>query len=316
MTGPTTGAAHPDPVLGLREGDASFARTFARLFSAEPEFLGEAVPVRTEDGDTEIAIARYDHNGIASVTTLGLERVRLPGDARIELLCEVVEPHAAAAEVAVRIALERVLGRLRGEAGPIMPGEVWLNAMPFLSGTRIQGLVAVDASWSGRDQTVRDDDGNEVGMVNEVVMLTKEEAKRVAHDGLVPLLEASNARPAARLDVLRDDLVDPPEPLPRVACWITRAAVEHGVRWLQRDAEGGFLAIHLTETAEELADPATYESAPLASVVAGVPDLRGFAVRAEPGTYAMLEGDAWVFGDLAPSEPDRGDRPAEPKEPS
>lgn len=300
---------------GPRDGDTSFARHFARLFSSEPALLGDTVAA--DDAGVEIAIVRYVHNGIASVATLGLERVRLPGDARVELLCEVVEPHAAAAEVAVRIALERVLGRLRGEVGPIMPGEVWLNQVPFLTGTRIQGLVAVDASWSGRDQTVRDEDGREIGMVNEVVMLTKNEAKRVAIDGLVPLLEASNAHPAARFDVLRDDLVDPPEPLPAVHCWISRAAVEHGVRWLQCDADGGFLAINLSETADELADADLYELAPLNAVVAGVPDLRGFAARAGPGRYAMLEGDAWVFGDLAADgdgDGEHGDRAAEPRE--
>ena len=276
---------------GLRAGDVSFARHFARLFATEPEFVGEPI-------EGTIAVARYVHNGIASLVTLGLERVPLPDDARIELLCEVVEDQASAAEVAVRIAAQRVLGLLGDPAGPMEPGDVWINSVPFLADTRIQGLVAVDAQWSGRDQTVYDEQGRAVGWINEIVMLTTTEAKRLALDGVVPLLEAASSNPTVRFDVLRDDMVEAPAPLPDRPCAITRAAVEHGVRWLQCDADGRYLAIHLGESPEYLADPANFESAPLSHVVAGVPDLRGFAMRAEPGEYAMLDGETWTFGEL------------------
>lgn len=275
-----------------RPGDASFARHLGRLFECDPEFLGEPI-------DGRIGVVRYRHNGIASVASLGLERVDLPGAARIELLCEVVEPQKAAAEIAVRIAVQRVLGLLGDEPGPMRPGDVWINSVPFLAGTRIQGLVAVDAQWSGRDQTVRGDDGEPVGWINEIVMLTKNEAKRVATDGIVPLLEAATASPTLRFDVLRDDMVEPPTTMPRVPCVVSHAALELGVRWLQRDDEGTFLAIALTESPEDLADAASFSTRTLAEVVVGSPDLRGFAVRARPGEYAMHDGAAWSFGALA-----------------
>lgn len=273
-------------------GDVSFARHFSRLFACEPHFLGEPI-------DGQIGVARYVHNGIASVATLGLERVAMPGGARVELLCEVVEGQKAAAEVAVRIAVQRVLGAPgAGEARPMAPGDVWINDVPFLAGTRIQGLVAVDAQWSRRDQTVRDGDGAPIGWFNEVVMLTKNEAKRVAMDGIVPLLDAAAASPTARFDVLRDDMVEPPTPVPRVPCIVTRAVLEEGVRWLQCDADGQFLAIALSESPEYLAASDNYERVSLAEAVVGVPDLRGFAVRAKPGEYAMLDGETWLFGQL------------------
>lgn len=274
-----------------RPGDASFARHFGRLFGCEPEFLGDPI-------DGRIGIVRYLHNGIASVVSLGLERVDLPDGARIELLCEVVDAHKAAAEVAVRIGVQRVLGLLGDEPGHMAPGDVWINTVPFLAGTRIQGIVAVDAQWSGRDQTVRDAEGVAIGWVNEIVMLTKNEAKRVATDGIVPLLEAAAAAPTARFDVLRDDMVEPPTAVPNLPCVVSHAALDQGVRWLQRDDEGTFLAIALTESSDELADAASFSTRSLAEVVVGSPDLRGFAVRASPGEYAMHDGAAWSFGAL------------------
>ncbi|GGA70961.1 hypothetical protein GCM10011490_22020 [Pseudoclavibacter endophyticus] len=291
-----------------RHGDVSFARHFARLFSCAPQFLGDPVDV---PGGGHVAIARYVHNGIASVVTLGLERVSLPGGARIELLCEVVETQKAAAEVTVRIALQRVMGALGDAArGPFQPGDVWINDVPFLAGTRIQAIVGVDAQWSGRDQNVHDENGAVVGWVNEVVMLTRNEGKRVAVDGIVPLIEAAAAAPAARFDVLRDDMVEPPAPVPREPCLVTLDALERGVRWMQRDADGRYLAISLTESAEYLADPENFTAIALAEIVVGVPSLRGFAARAQPGEYAMLEGDVWSFGALSDSgAPAAGTRP-------
>lgn len=284
-----TGASHGPG--GARPGDESFARHFGRLFATEPQLLGDPI-------DGTVGVVRYTHNGIASVVTLGLERVA-PGGARVELLCEVGEEQRAAAEVAVRIAVQRVLGQLDIEPGPLRPGDVWINSVPFLAGTRIQGLMAVDAQWSGRDQTVHDGAGNPIGWVNEIVMLTRNEAKRVATDGLVPLLEAAAKAPTARFDVLRDDMVEPPVPVPPVPCVVTNVALEHGVRWMQRDAEGRFLAINLGESADYLAEAENFDTRPLAEIVTGVPDLRGFAVRAHPGEYAMLDGETWTFGELA-----------------
>ena len=282
----------PDDARRVAEArELAFATHFAGLFHVDPVFMGDPV-------DGTVGVARYDHNGIASVVSLGIDRMRPPGGERVEVLCEVVDAQAQAAEVAVRLTIARILGRLGGEAGVLDPGDLWINATPYLAGTQIQGIAVVDESWSGRPQEVLGPEGEVAGRIIEIVMLTRTEAKRVAHDGFVPLLEAAESSPAMRFDVLRSDLVDPPAPLPDVVCVITAASVEHGVRWMQRDVDGRFLAISLTESPEYLDDPEHFEQAPMAQVVAGIPDLRGFVQRATPGDYAMLDDDGWTFGRL------------------
>lgn len=286
-------ASRPHTATGVER----YAEHFARLFRAEPVVLGAPY-------DGTIGVLSYVHGGVASVVSLGLSDRELPGGARVELLCEVLEDHAPAAEVAIRIAIRRVLGELGARPGPLGSGDVWINAVPIISGTNMQGMIALDPSWHVRDDVVRDEAGDEYGIVQEIVMLTTTEARRIAHDGFEAFRTASAATPAARLDVLRGDLVGPPATLPDVACIVTRHLHEAPVGWLQRDLGGQFLATSLTESEADLADPATFETWPLRAVVGGTPELRAFAIRAQPGDYARREPEGWRYGRLAGADED------------
>lgn len=266
-----------------------FADFFVERFGVEPEIMREPAGGR-------VRLAVYPRGRVATVATLGLAQEALEDGSRIELVCTVLTEHVAAAELGVRIAVRRILGEFGRARAALAPGDAWINTQPYVAGTSIQGIVAIDGAWDGRDTTVRDASGRRAGAFQEILLLTATEAKRVAHDGLGPLRRAALEHPGRLYDMLREDLVPPPVMVPDVPCIVTAALHECEVGWMQRDASGAWLASTGSESPEYLADAANFEQWRLANVVAGTPELRDFALTARPGEYLMREGGGWVRG--------------------
>lgn len=275
------------PEAELLEGP--FGTFFRKRFGGPPEFMREPV--------TEHArIAVFPRGRVATVATLGLASEQLAGGTRVELACTVLAEHAAAAELGVRLAARRLLGEAGGEPAPLPPGEAWLALAPFVTGTSIQGIVAIDGSWDGRDTAVRDERGELAGLFQEILLLTTAEAERVARDGLRPLRQAAMAQPGRLYDMLREDLLAPPAAVPDAPCIVTAALREEPVGWMQRDASGAWLASAGTEPPGYLAEPGNFEQRRLPDVVGGAPELRDFALTAQPGEYLAREAGRWTRG--------------------
>lgn len=303
---------HADGSIALRDGNGASYGTLCEHYGSRPDLLQERI------GGTVLMMRwRFERDGVryAAVATAGLDRVPFEGVPPCEVVCEVLEGQEGAAQEAVGIVVRRAVEQLES---PWEFGRVWMNDRPFLSGTLIRGIVVSPEGPAG-DQ-LRDADGNRVGDLHTVVLLTDEEARTMAMttaDALVPVLQQT---PHLLADVERDravmrrQLPYPPMPMAGPGTGSRRhystlattrvVAVkhlhQHAVRWLECNEEGTFAAFTQLEKAEELKDPGFYEVWTLENIVERNLWLRDFALTAIAGDTASYDdaNQRWLIGRL------------------
>ncbi|OYN90351.1 hypothetical protein CGZ91_09335 [Parenemella sanctibonifatiensis] len=179
--------------MPLRHGSGAVFGTLSRRYGGNPH-----AHERRIGGAIMLLEWRYERDGVryAAVASAGLERIPFDGAEPIEVVAEVLEDQAAAAAIAVEVVVRRSVEELQA---PWQPGRVWINQEPLLRGTKIQALV-IDPSAA---DALVDDNGQRVGTLHTVALLTEDEGKAVALRGVQPLDHARRERRAALADVER-----------------------------------------------------------------------------------------------------------------
>ncbi|WP_040159175.1 suppressor of fused domain protein [Nigerium massiliense] len=266
--------------FALLPGDGAYVD---RLFA---EFGAQAVELESIGGGA-VRLLGFEHEGYLTVATLGLHRVPLDEGEPAELTCDADLDTVGAAVVTLRVAAEHVVVSRRA----LVPGRVLVNEVPYLEGSTISGLVALD---EGEASAVRSADGQVAGRLHRVVMLTNVEARYVAAYGLDALPERADA--AALRNPERPDLVSVDDlPIPDVPVIVSRMLDDQPARWVEVDYAGRYVALTMAESDAFLDDPANLDVWPLARLVERNPGLREFAVSAVPGDCIRYsDDDGWV----------------------
>lgn len=203
--------------------------------SAHPAFpnhvfdaLGAEPLVHEEKiGGSVMVIEKRPENGPITLLTAGASRLPTDSGEAVELAVEVLDGQQGAGVIALRIVCDDIAQNRR--VPPV--GTPWRNSEPFLRGTAISAILATGSRWGARFDEVRDEDGEIVGHVRTLRLLTDAEAGLVAARGEAALLEEVGSADAL-LDVTRGEdagVVGVPQNLP---VFLSKLHAEHPPRWV------------------------------------------------------------------------------------
>jgi len=177
----------------------------ARPDEAFPNHVYDAlgVPPRPFDeriGGSVMVMDKHPADGPITIMTSGVSRFATDSGERIDLAVEVVDGQQGAAFVALRIVCDEVAMNRR--VPPVL--RPWRNGTPYLTGTAISALLVTPSRWGASFDEIRDGDGQVVGHVRTLRMLTDGEAAMAGREGWQGLLAAVGSVDAL-LDVERPE---------------------------------------------------------------------------------------------------------------
>ncbi|MEJ6014451.1 hypothetical protein WG936_11450 [Corynebacterium sp. H127] len=200
---------------------------------------------------------------VVTVCTVGSEQ---------EYSCTVFEADLPAAVATLRTVFLRT-------DGPWVPGRVWLNDVPFLAGTRIQGIVVGE------------------GVLAPVFALTEPEAVLVARESIAALTITLGRDPFALCDLDREnaltDISD--EELAGIQVITAKLATSAPLRRLEYTTFGKFVALTEEEPAGYADDPDNFEFRSALELLPRVHGSRLFFRAPKPGETLRYSVQGWEY---------------------
>ena len=250
-----------------------------------------AEPIVLQDriGGSVAVVEKRPENGPITLITAGASRIPTDSGERVELAVEVVEGQQGAALVAMKIVCDDIANNRR--VPPV--GSPWRNSEPFLSGTQISAILATDSRWGADFDEVRSEDGEVLGHVRTLRLLTDAEATHVVANGWDSLRDAAGS-PDALLDVTRANAV-PAAPLPdSMPVFVSKLHAEHPPRWVTFTG-GDLRSVTGLESEEYMAESSNFEIWSVSSFCDRFSFVGEFLRRAAPGQTALFTDDSGAY---------------------
>ena len=250
-----------------------------------------AEPVVLQDriGGTVMVVEKRPENGPITLITAGASRIPTDSGERVELAVEVVDGQQGAALVAMRIVCDDIANNRR--VPPV--GTPWRNSEPFLSGTEISAILAAGSRWGAAFDEVRSEDGEVLGHVRTLRLLTDVEASHVSATGWDSLQGAAGS-PDALLDVTRGSAVAAPGLPAAMPVFLSKLHAEHPPRWVTFTG-GEVHSVTGLESEEYMAESRNHEVLSVSTFRDRFPFVGEFLRGARPGQTALFTDDSGAF---------------------
>lgn len=220
----------------------------------------------------------------APITLMTAGASHLPTDTgeSVELAVEVVEGQEGAARIALEIVCDDMAKNRR--VPPV--GAPWRNSEPFLTGTRISAIVVSPSRWGATFDEVRSAEGDLIGHVRTLRLLTDAEAGFVAANGWAALVEEVGSVDAL-LDVTRDDAVTGRGVPDNAPVFLSKLHSEHPPRWVTFTGSD-LQSVTGLESDAYMDDAANHEIWSTSSFLSRFPWVRDFVRKARAGETALF----------------------------
>lgn len=235
--------------------------TSDKLRELEYRFGLQRVQVANAIPDCEVWAFRHD--GLVTLCTVGAEQ---------ELSCTVQEQDLGAGAALLRVAALREW----------TPGRVWLNDQPLLTGTNIQGLVAIDGEWL------------------EMIPLTEAEAELVAVETVSAIEITRGRQPLVFTDLFRSNAFEEvtDEDLQAITVFTSKHSEEAPLRKIRALMYHRFAAFTNEESAEYLADPDNFEKKTALEILPRLHGSRLFFQGEKIGEELTYGRNGWTYSVL------------------
>ncbi|MGV8881454.1 MAG: suppressor of fused domain protein [Rhodoglobus sp.] len=239
-------------------------------------------------------VEKHPANGPITVMTLGASRLVTDSGERVELAVEVIEGQEGAARVALEIVCDDILKNRR--VPPI--GAPWRNSEPFLTGTRISALMVTPSRWGAAFDEIRSADGDLLGHVRTLRLLTDAEAGFAAANGWEALVAAAGSIEAV-LDVEREDSAEAGGLPGNAPAFVSKLHAKHPSRWVTFTGNS-LQSVTGLESDRYMNKSSNHEVWSVDSFLKRFPFVADFVSSAKPGQTALfmdtsgayvLEGD-------------------------
>ena len=227
-------------------------------------------------------IEKHPADGPITVMTLGASRLATDSGERVELAVEVIEGQEGAARVALEIVCDDILKNRR--VPPV--GAPWRNSEPFLTGTRISALMVTPSRWGASFDEIRSADGDLLGHVRTLRLLTDAEAGFAATNGWEALVAAAGSIEAL-LDVEREDSVEGGGLPGNAPAFVSKLHAEHPPRWVTFTGNS-LESVTGLESDAYMSDSANLEVWSVDSFLKRFPFVAEFVRQARAGQTAMF----------------------------
>ncbi|RGE19188.1 suppressor of fused domain protein [Leucobacter sp. wl10] len=245
--------------------------------------LGVEPSVQSEPiGGAIRVVEKRPADGPITVMTSGASRLPTDSGERVELAVEVLEGQQGAARIALEIVCDDMASNRR--VPPV--GTPWRNGEPFLSGTRISAIMVTPSRWGPSFDEVRSVDGELLGHVRTLRLLTDAEAAFASANGWETLVEEAGSVDAL-LDVTRDDAVAGGGAAGNAPVFLSKLHAEHPPRWVTFTGTD-LQSVTGLESDEYMDDAANHEVWSVETFVARFPWVAGFVREARPGQTALF----------------------------
>ena len=263
--------------------DEAFPLHVFDVLGVEPIMHGESIA-----GGVRV-IEKHPADAPITVMTLGASRLPTDSGERVELAVEVVEGQEGAVRVALEIVCDDVLKNRR--VPPV--GAPWRNSEPFLTGTRISALMVTPSRWGASFDEIRSADGELLGHVRTLRLLTDAEAGFAAANGWEALVAAAGSIEAL-LDVERDDTVESGGLPDNAPAFLSKLHAEHPPRWVTFTGNS-LQSVTGLESDEYMNDSANHEVWSVDSFLRRFPFVADFVRKAKPGQTALFVDASGAF---------------------
>lgn len=261
----------------------AFPRHVFDALGAEPIVLQDKI------GGSVMVVEKRPENGPITLITAGASRIPTDSGEKVELAVEVVDGQQGAALVAMRIVCDDIANNRR--VPPV--GTPWRNSEPFLSGTGISAILATGSRWGADFDEVRSEDGEVLGHVRTLRLLTDEEASCVSAEGWDALRDAAG-NVDALLDVRRASAVAAPGLPETMPVFLSKLHAEHPPRWVTFTG-GEVHSVTGLESEEYMAESSNHEVLSVKTFCDRFPFVSGFLRGAKPGQTALFTDGSGEF---------------------
>lgn len=227
-------------------------------------------------------VEKRPEGGPITLMTTGASHLPTDTGEAVELAVEVVEGQQGAARIALQIVCDDMATNRR--VPPV--GSPWRNSEPFLKGTRISAIVTTSSRWGATFDEVRSDEGELVGHMRTLRLLTDAEAAFVAANGWEELVEEVGSVDAV-LDVTRDDAVSGGGMPGNAPVFLSKLHAEHPPRWVTFTGSD-LQSVTGLESDAYMDDAANHEIWSTSSFLSRFPWVGDFVRNARPGETALF----------------------------
>lgn len=269
--------------MGFMSADPAFPSHVFDALGVEPlmweEMIGPAVRV----------VEKRPEGGPITLMTLGASRLPTESGESVELAVEVREGQEGAGLVALRIVCDDIAQNRR--VPPV--GAPWRNSEPFLNGTAITAIMVTPSRWGGSFDEVESPEGEHVGYVRTLRLLTGAEASHAAVHGWDALVEAAGGLDAL-LDVTRPSAVVSTSIPGNAPTFLSKLHAEHSPRWVTFTGTA-LQSVTGLESDRYMKKAKNHEVWSVDSFVARFPWVADFVKAAEPGQTARFDDDSGAY---------------------
>lgn len=263
--------------------DQAFPSHVFDALGVDPVMLEEVI------GGVVRVVEKRPDGGPITLMTLGASRLPTDSGECVELAVEVLDGQQGAGLVALRIVCDDIAQNRR--VPPL--GAPWRNGEPFLNGTAIAAIMATGSRWGESFDVVRSPEGEVVGHVRTLRMLTDAEASHAAAHGWDALTETAGSVDAL-LDVTRRSVVAGSGLPGNAPAFLSKLHAQHPPRWVTFTGTA-LQSVTGLESQEYMDDSANHEVWSVDSFVARFPWVAGFVKDAEPGQTARFTDDTGAY---------------------
>lgn len=227
-------------------------------------------------------VTKRPADGPVTVMTSGASLLPTASGERVELAVEVIEGQQGAARVALGIVCDDIA--MNHRVPPV--GQPWRNSEPFLKGTQISAILVTPSRWGESFDQVRSEDGEVVGHVRTLRLLTDGEAAFASSKGWDALVSKADSVDAL-LDVTRDGVAASPGPPGNAPVFLSKLHAEHPPRWVTFTGTELHSVTGL-ESEAYMNDSSNHEVWAVDSFLGRFPWVAEFTRQARPGQTALF----------------------------
>jgi|GEM_PF-1248796 len=240
-------------------------------------------------GGSVRVVEKRPADGPITLVTAGASQLPTDSGERVELAVEVLDGQQGAGRIALQIVCDDIAANRR-----VPPVDApWRNGDPFLRGTRISAIMVTPSRWGAPFEEVRSAEGELVGHVRTLRLLTDAEASFASANGWPALVDAAGSLDAL-LDVTRDDAVAAPGPAGSTPVFLSKLHAEHPPRWVTFTG-GDLRSVTGLESEAYMDDAANHEVWSVDSFLARFPWVEGFVREARPGQTARFVDSSGAY---------------------
>lgn len=265
--------------------------------SADPAFPSHVFdalgvePLMWEEtiGGAVRVVEKRPEGGPITLMTLGASRLPTDSGESVELAVEVLEGQEGAGLVALRIVCDDIAQNRR--VPPV--GAPWRNSEPFLNGTDISAIMVTPSRWGAGFDEVRSPQGDVVGHVRTLRMLTNAEASHAAAHGWDALAEAAGGVDEL-LDVTRSSAVARAGIPGNAPTFLSKLHAEHPPRWVTFTGTA-LESVTGLESDRYMKKAKNHEVWSVDTFLARFPWVADFVKAAEPGQTARFDDASGAY---------------------